>query len=156
MAFQVSPNVLVQERDVSLFIPQVSTTAGAFVGNFNWDPAEQFVTIDSEKTLYNTFGKPDSNSYKYWFVAANFLAYGNNLQVNRIVDSAARNAVATGTAALVKNLSNYNGDLGYSAPTLTGTEYVAKYPGSRGNSIDRKSTRLNSSHTDISRMPSSA
>ena len=38
MAFQVSPNVLVQERDVSLFVPQVSTTAGAFVGNFNWGP----------------------------------------------------------------------------------------------------------------------
>ena len=43
MAFQVSPNVLVQERDVSLFVPQVSTTAGAFVGNFNWGPAEVFV-----------------------------------------------------------------------------------------------------------------
>ena len=26
----------------------------------------------------------------------------------------------------------------------------------KGNKIDRKSTRLNSSHTDISRMPSSA
>jgi len=135
MAFQVSPNVLVQERDVSLFVPQVSTTAGAFVGSFNWGPAEQFVTIDSEKTLYNTFGKPDDNTYKYWFTAANFLAYGNNLQVNRIADGAARNAVALGSAALVKNISNYNGDLGYSAPTLTGTEFVAKYPGTLGNSL---------------------
>jgi len=136
MAFQVSPNVLVQERDVSLFVPQVSTTAGAFVGSFNWGPAEQFVTIDSEKTLYNTFGKPDDNSYKYWFVAANFLAYGNNLQVNRIADAASRNATATGVSSvLVKNLSNYNGDIGYSAPTLTGTEFVAKYPGTLGNSL---------------------
>jgi hypothetical protein len=41
MPFQVSPNVLVQERDVSLFVPQVATTAGAFVGHFNWGPAEE-------------------------------------------------------------------------------------------------------------------
>jgi phage tail sheath protein FI len=135
MAFQVSPNVLVQERDVSLFVPQVSTTAGAFVGNFNWGPAEQFVTIDSEKTLYNTFGKPDDNNFKYWLTAANFLSYGNNLQVNRVADSASRNASAGGTAPLVKNLDNYNGDLGYTAPTLTSTEYVAKYPGTLGNNL---------------------
>ena len=135
MAFQVSPNVLVQERDVSLFVPQVSTTAGAFVGNFNWGPAEQFVTIDSEKTLYNTFGRPDDNNFKYWLTAANFLSYGNNLQVNRVADSASRNASAGGTAPLIKNLDNYNGDLGYTAPTLTSTEYVAKYPGTLGNNL---------------------
>lgn len=135
MAFQVSPNVLVQERDVSLFVPQVSTTAGAFVGNFNWGPAEEFVTVDSEKTLYDTFGKPDDNNFKFWFTAANFLSYGNNLQVNRIADSGARNASALGTAPLVKNTSNYNGDLGYTAPTLTGTEFVAKYPGIVGNNL---------------------
>jgi hypothetical protein len=135
MAFQVSPNVLVQERDVSLFVPQVSTTAGAFVGNFNWGPAETFVTVDSEKTLYNTFGKPDDNTFKYWFTAANFLSYGNNLQVNRIADSAARNASAQGSAVLIKNQDNYDGTLGYTAPTLTGTEFVAKYPGTLGNNL---------------------
>jgi hypothetical protein len=135
MAFQVSPNVLVQERDVSLFVPQVSTTAGAFVGTFNWGPAEEFVTIDSEKTLYNTFGKPNDTNFKFWFTAANFLSYGNNLQVTRIADGAARNASAAGTAPLVKNEDNYAGNLGYTAPTLTSTEYVAKYPGTLGNSL---------------------
>jgi hypothetical protein len=135
MAFQVSPNVLVQERDVSLFVPQVSTTAGAFVGTFNWGPAETFVTIDSEKTLYNTFGKPNDTNFKFWFTAANFLSYGNNLQVTRIADSVARNASALGTAPLVKNEDNYKGNLGYTAPSLTGTEFVAKYPGTLGNSL---------------------
>lgn len=129
MPFQVSPNVLVQERDVSLFIPQVATTAGAFVGHFNWGPAEEFVTVDSEKTLYNTFGKPDDNNFKYWFTAANFLAYGNNLQVARVADSASRNAVALGTAQLVKN------DEDYVSSGYTGTEYVARYPGTLGNSL---------------------
>ena len=135
MAFQVSPNVLVQERDVSLFVPQVSTTAGAFVGNFNWGPAEEFVTVDSEKTLYDTFGKPNDNNFKFWFTAANFLSYGNNLQVARIADSSSRNSVALGSAVLIKNTANYEGDLGYTAPTLTGTEYVAKHAGTYGNNL---------------------
>jgi len=135
MPFQVSPNVLVQERDVSLFVPQVATTAGAFVGHFNWGPAEEFVTIDSEKTLYEIFGKPDTNTFKYWFTAANFLSYGNNLQVNRIADSASRNSVAQGTSVLVKNDDNYDGVAGYTAPSMSGTEYVARYPGILGNNL---------------------
>ena len=135
MPFQVSPNVLVQERDVSLFIPQVATTAGAFVGSFNWGPAREFVTVDSEKTLYEIFGKPDDNNFKYWFTAANFLSYGNNLQVNRIADSASRNSVAQGTSVLVKNDDNYDGVAGYTAPSMSGTEYVARYPGILGNNL---------------------
>lgn len=135
MPFQVSPNVLVQERDVSLFVPQVATTAGAFVGNFNWGPCEEFITVDSEKALYEQFGRPDDATYKYWFTAANFLAYGNNLQVNRVADSNARNAVAAGSAVLIKNETNYEGGPGYTAPTLTNTEFVARYAGALGNSL---------------------
>jgi hypothetical protein len=136
MAFQVSPNVLIQERDVSLFVPQIATTAGAFVGSFNWGPAEQFVTVDSEKALVSVFGSPDDNNFKYWYTAANFLAYGNNLQVNRIVGTTAANAAAaTSTGVQVKNDDHYIGALGYTAPTLTGTEFIARYPGVRGNSL---------------------
>ena len=136
MAFQVSPNVLIQERDVSLFVPQIATTAGAFVGSFNWGPAEQYVTVDSEKALTSVFGKPDDNNFKYWFTAANFLAYGNNLQVNRVVGTTAVNAAAaTSTGVQVKNNDHYIGALGYTAPTLTGTEFVARYPGVLGNTL---------------------
>ena len=135
MPFQVSPNVLVQERDVSLFVPQVATTAGAFVGHFNWGPAREFITVDSEKTLYEVFGRPDDNNFKYWFTAANFLSYGNNLQVNRVSDTLSRNSVALGTAVRIDNDDHYNGDGGYSAPTLTGTEYLARYPGTLGDNL---------------------
>ena len=135
MAFQVSPGVLVQERDVSLFIPQIANTAGAFVGSFAWGPCEQYTLIDSEQALFNTFGRPDDSNFKYWYTAANFLAYGNNLQVNRLADSAARNSVAAGTAVLVRNDDNYDGSLGYTAPTLTSTEYVARHPGALGNNL---------------------
>ena len=135
MPFQVSPNVLVQERDVSLFVPQVATTAGAFVGHFNWGPAKQFVTVDSEKSLYSIFGKPDDNNFKYWYTAANFLSYGNNLQVNRLVDANAVNSSAAGTPVQIANDDHYDGVNGYSAPTLTSTEYVARYPGALGNNL---------------------
>jgi len=135
MPFQVSPNVLVQERDVSLFVPQVATTAGAFVGHFNWGPAKEFVTVDSEKTLYEVFGRPDDDNFKYWFTAANFLSYGNNLQVNRIVSDTSRNSVALGSAVRIDNDDHYNGDGGYTAPTLTGTEYTARYPGTLGDNL---------------------
>ena len=35
MAFQVSPGVLVQEKDLTRIIPAVSTSTGAFAGQFN-------------------------------------------------------------------------------------------------------------------------
>lgn len=135
MAFQVSPGVLVQERDVSLFIPQIANTAGAFVGSFAWGPCEEYTLVDSEQALFNSFGRPNNDNFKYWYTAANFLAYGNNLQVNRIADASARNSVAAGSAVLVRNDDNYDGSLGYTAPTLTGTEYVARYPGALGNNL---------------------
>ena len=135
MPFQVSPNVLVQERDVSLFVPQIANTAGAFVGNFAWGPCEEYTLIDGEQSLFNTYGRPNDNNFKFWFTAANFLSYGNNLSVNRIADSAARNASAGGTAPLVRNDDNYDGALGYTAPTLTSTEYIARFPGTLGNSL---------------------
>lgn len=150
MPFQVSPNVLVQERDVSLFVPQVSTTAGAFVGNFNWGPCEEFITLDSEKALYNQFGKPTDSNYTFWFTAANFLSYGNNLQVSRVADSLARNAVAAGTAPLIKNKTHYEGGPGYTAPTLTSTEFVARYPGTVGNSLKVSLCDYNSYQFDVS------
>jgi len=150
MPFQVSPNVLVQERDVSLFVPQVSTTAGAFVGNFSWGPCEEFITLDSEKALYNQFGKPDNSNYTFWFTAANFLSYGNNLQVSRVADSVSRNASAAGTAPLVKNKNHYEGGPGYTAPTLTSTEFVARYPGTLGNSLKVSACDYNSYQFDVS------
>lgn len=156
MAFQVSPGVLVQERDVSLFIPQIANTAGAFVGSFAWGPCEQFTLIDSEQALFNTFGRPDDSNFKYWYTAANFLAYGNNLQVNRVADSVARNASAAGTAPLVRNDDNYDGSLGYTAPTLTSTEYVARYPGTLGNNLKISVCDYNSYSfsTDVSSITS--
>ena len=63
MAFQVSPGVLVQERDLTRIIPAVSTSIGAVAGEFRKGPLDEIVSISSENDLVDTFGEPDSNNF---------------------------------------------------------------------------------------------
>jgi len=109
MAFQLSPGVLVTEKDLTSVVPQVATTAGAFAGAFQWGPVDAVVTISSENELVDRFGKPNDTTFQSFFTAANFLQYGNNLQVVRSVGSTARNAMANaaGTAVVIKNEDSY-------------------------------------------------
>ena len=74
MAFQLSPGVLVTEKDLTSVVPAVATTAGGFAGAFEWGPVGQVVTIDSENKLVEVFGKPNSNTFASFFTAANFLS----------------------------------------------------------------------------------
>lgn len=136
MAFQLSPGVLVTEKDLTAVVPAVATTAGGFAGAFQWGPVEQVVTVDSENQLVERFGKPNSSTFKSFFTAANFLSYGNNLQVIRVVDqSTAKNAKAnaSATAVLIKNEDHYSDT--YSDGSGTVGEFAAKYPGTLGNSL---------------------
>ena len=111
MAFQLSPGVNVSEIDLTTVVPSVSTTAGAFAGDFTWGPAEKRKLITNEVELVNTFGEPSANALQSntatsFFSAANFLSYGNNLQVVRTVSANSLNAAAnTGAPAgyAVKN-----------------------------------------------------
>ena len=100
MAFQVSPGVLVTEKDLTNVIPAVSTSAGGIVINAEKGPVDEVTTISSEKELVDNFGKPNSNNFEEWFTAANFLGYGNNLKVVRPITGMV-NAVSTGTACLL-------------------------------------------------------
>ena len=52
MAFQVSPGVLVQEKDLTRIIPAVSTSIGAFAGTFKQGPLDEVVSILVSKNLY--------------------------------------------------------------------------------------------------------
>ena len=87
MGFQLSPGVNVTEKDLTTIVPAVQTTAGGFVGAFQWGPVDQRVLVDSEANLVSLFGKPDETVYVDFFTASNFLGYGNNLQVVRAIDS---------------------------------------------------------------------
>ena len=137
MAFQLSPGVLVTEKDLTLLVPSVSTTAGGFAGAFQWGPVDQVTTIDSEASLVNTFGKPNDNTFTSFFTAANFLSYGNNLQVIRTVPknsavNAVANTIATATAVLVETQDDYISNHSNGAGTA---QFIAKYPGVLGNSL---------------------
>jgi phage tail sheath protein FI len=136
MAFQLSPGVLVTERDLTSVVPSVATTAGGFAGAFAWGPVRVVTTIDSENALVTRFGKPNSDTFQSFFTAANFLSYGNNLQVIRVVNEAtAKNAKANAaaTAILIRNEDHYDASFS-SGGTATG-EWAAKYPGALGNSL---------------------
>ena len=134
MAFQLSPGVLVTEKDLTSVVPAVATTAGGFAGAFEWGPVGQVVTIDSENKLVEVFGKPNSNTFASFFTAANFLSYGNNLQVVRSVnEGTAKNAVTSGTALLIKNEDTYLDQ--YADGSASVGTWAAKYPGILGNDL---------------------
>ena len=94
MAFQLSPGVLVVEKDLTGIVPAVATSIGGYVGAFQWGPVEKITTISNETELTKTFAKPNTTVAASWFSAANFLAYGNNLKVARAVGTAAKNGIS--------------------------------------------------------------
>ena len=133
MAFQVSPGVLVQEIDLTRVIPAVSTSIGAFAGEFRQGPVDEIVTISSEQNLVETFGKPDSTNFEDFFSAANFLQYANNLKVVRVTNSGLLNATADGTGLLIKNTDDYTNNYA-SGQGAVGT-FAARTGGAWGNNL---------------------
>lgn len=133
MAFQLSPGVLVTERDLTSIIPAVATSTGAYAGAFSWGPVLAPTTITSENELVAQFGKPVNANAASFFTAANFLAYSNNLLTVRVAGSNAKNAVVSGTAVTINNEDDYLAT--YAGGSATVGEFAAKYPGTLGNAI---------------------
>ena len=129
MGFQVSPGVNVTEIDLTTIVPAVATTSAGIAGVFQWGPAEEITLVDSVNTLKRRFGGPDNETYEYFFTAANFLGYGNNLQVVRTVGTNAKNATTEGSGILVKNETDYDSKTSFSSA------FIAKYPGDLGNAL---------------------
>ncbi len=134
MGFMLSPGVQVSEVDLTSVIPAVATTGGAFAGNFQWGPIEKRILVDSEIRLVERFGEPNANTFQYFFTAANFLAYGNNLRVVRGANNATRNATANSAAALlIKNEETYEAD--YLDGSGTFGMWAGRYGGAMGNNL---------------------
>jgi phage tail sheath protein FI len=135
MAFQLSPGVNVSEIDLTTVVPSIATSIGGVAGNFNWGPVGEVTTVSDEVRLVDRFGKPDSTNYEYWFSAANFLAYSNNLKVVRAANTTTTlNATANGSGVLIKNESDYVAN----RETATNTAYgpfSSRYAGALGNSL---------------------
>ena len=129
MGFQISPGISVKEIDLTTIVPQVSTTEGGIAAHLSWGPVSKRILVSSEDVLVNQFQVPGANTYPDFFTAANFLAYGNQLHVVRVIRecnaavvttdvSTGRNATtnsANGLNTLVKNSDQY--ELSYSSGT---------------------------------------
>ena len=133
MAFQVSPGVLVQERDLTNIIPAVSTSIGAVAGQFGKGPVDEIVSISSEQELVDTFGKPTSTNFEYFFTASNFLQYSNALRVVRAQTTSLANASSSGSSTLIKNTDDYTNN--YSTGQGVVGTFAARTAGTHGNSL---------------------
>jgi phage tail sheath protein FI len=135
MGFQISPGVTITERDLTTIIPAVATTNAGIAGYFQWGPADQRVIVTDTANLAALFGTPNDDNFKYWYSAANFLGYGNNLQVVRVTtgtagSSTALNSGQTGGQAYVPN-----SDTDTTTVSTASGMFFAKYPGNLGNSL---------------------
>jgi hypothetical protein len=133
MAFQISPGVNVSEVDLTTVVPAVSTTAGAYAGQFQWGPVNKRTLITHETELVSRFGAPDSNTATSFFSAANFLAYGNNLQVVRAANTGSYNASSNVSDPKLINSEDVY-DSNYVADSNT-VSFISRYPGALGNSL---------------------
>ncbi|NBP01594.1 MAG: hypothetical protein EBU90_15965 [Proteobacteria bacterium] len=136
MAIQLSPGVSVTEVDLTTVVPSVSTSTGAFVGNFEWGPANVRVTVDSENTLASVFGTPNSNTFVSFFTASSFLAYSNDLRVVRAINTGTKTATANSQASVqIANENDYEINYLHGSNSNSFGSFAARYAGDVGNAI---------------------
>jgi len=100
MTFQVSPGVQVKEIDLTNVVPAVSSTTGAFAGQFRWGPVDEVITVSDSKGLVDNFSSPASNDAgaEDFYSAESFLKYGSSLRVVRVNASGLYSANGAGHA----------------------------------------------------------
>jgi len=90
---QLSPGVVVLERDLTTVANTVVDNVGVLAGAFEKGPVEEVVDITSEKQLLSVFGKPSDQNYEFWFTASQFLLYGGSLKVIRANSTSLKNSI---------------------------------------------------------------
>ena len=132
-----SPAIVIKEVDLSGVVPNVQSTTGAIVGNYRWGPVEQRVRISNETELAATFGSPDDTNTIDFHSAAYYLRYSSDLFVTRTVTSEATNAHDNTNAItdqpVIKNADDW--DRQDNARDSDGHTFIAKYPGTAGNTL---------------------
>ena len=131
MAFLVSPGVLVTEKDLTNVVPAVSSSIGGLVVVSEKGPMDEITLISSEDEYVSTFGKPDANTFEYFFTAANFLQYGNALRVVRAVTGNLNAGSSSGLQ--VKNTTDYLDN--YSDGSGSVGSWLAREAGTQGNNL---------------------
>ena len=170
MAFftpSLSPAVVVREFDLTGIVPNVGTVTGAFVGNYRWGPVDQPTFVSDEGRLVSLFATPDTNTTVGFHTAAAFLKYSDQLINIRAVTDAAKNAYDSGsvngvssgvsqqsfrTAPTVKNETHFDNIL--TSLDSDGHSFIAKYPGSLGNSLKIELCAAGDSANDTAKFES--
>ena len=108
----LSPGIEIKENTTQSTVVQSATGRAAIAGKFQWGPAFQVIQVTNEVELVELFGQPDIQTADYFMSSANFLQYGNDLRVVRVLneDSA-------------KNSSPIAGNLKYTI-TASGSNYA--------------------------------
>jgi hypothetical protein len=147
MGFSLSPSVSILEKELSLTIPAVSSTICGMVGEFQWGPCNERITLTTDTELFDTFGVPDDTNYISWFSAFNYLQYSSVLLAVRAVnESTAKNAglmfqdvnnavAPTADAELILNDAGYDQHTPVFAGGNDKLHIIAKYPGAFGNTL---------------------
>lgn len=136
MSFNISPGVYWREWDLTTGIAGVSTTVGAFAGDFDWGPINKIVTVSSQDNIAAQFGVPSANTYLSFFSAANFLDYGLTLRLVRAANTAvAKNAVSGATPILIKDRDDYENNYRDGQAANTSGMFAARYAGDKGNGL---------------------
>ena len=92
---QLSPGVVVLERDLTNVVNATVDNVAAIVGSFEKGPVEQIVSVTSEKELLAIFGRPTNSNFEYWFSAAQYLLYGGTMKIVRAMSNSLKNAIDT-------------------------------------------------------------
>ena len=128
MASQVSPGVVLRERDLTnATIVGDSALTAAIVSSFQKGPIDQIVNIADQKSLISVFGTPKEANAEDWLVASEFLGYGGRLAVVR-ASSGVTNA-ANGGGTLIKNDAAWESGVGNTKI------FAARSAGTWGNGI---------------------
>lgn len=129
-----SPNVAIREVDLSGVVPGVTSSTGAYVGDFAWGPVNTPILVGNEAELVHNFGDPSYNNDSSaidFLSTTQFLKYSTNMFVVRGATSAAKNAVDSGSSVdLIENRDDWDATKSGAAGN-----FIAKWAGSAGNSL---------------------
>ena len=130
MASQVSPGILIKERDLTnAVVTGALAIRAAHASSFAKGPIGEIVNINTQKELIDTFGEPTADHAEDWMVASEFLNYGGRLAVVRAESTGALNATTGGTGVLIKNEEDWMGGTG------TAEIFAARSAGTHGNRL---------------------
>ena len=128
MASQVSPGVVLRERDLTnANIVGASSITAAFASSFQKGPIGEIVSISSLKDLISTFGSPQEANAEDFLVASEYLGYGGSLAVVR-AETGVLNA-SSGTAVLVRGEADWASGVGGSE------RFLSRSAGTHGNAL---------------------